>query len=109
MSPREFARRKRAAKRDRKHGRGLSWLKYVDSKLKKEYYVNEATGETAWEVPVGALIVTVEADGRSSYRRQSVWEDIIDEETGEVYVCNRSTNKTFWERPDKDARISVQL
>ena len=99
ISRKDFAKRKRAATRDRKQGRGASWLKQHDESTGDSYYVSESTGETAWEVPDGAVIVTKDADGHTSFQRQSVWEEAQDEETGQVYYYHKETGETSWEKP----------
>ena len=53
-----YSQRKRAASRDRKRGRGASWLATWDESSESFYYVNEATRETVWEQPVEGVVVS---------------------------------------------------
>ena len=60
ISPQDYAKRKRAAARNRKQGQGTLWLKHVDESTGDSYYENKTTGETQWTAPEGALVLTTE-------------------------------------------------
>jgi len=106
----EFSKRKKHASRHRKQGRGLSWLKKVDEETGDIYYVNEASGKTAWTVPAGAVVVSLGPDAKASIEIQDEWEELVDTEngTGEVYFHNTRTGQISWEKPKwlkyKDAK-----
>jgi len=52
-----YSQRKRAASRDRKRGRGVSWLAVWDDNSQSYQYVNEATNETVREQPTEGVVL----------------------------------------------------
>ena len=72
--------------------------------------MSESTGKTTWEVPEGAVIVTKDADGHTSFQQPSMWEEGMDEETGQAYYYNKETGETTWDKPGQLAnRISMTV
>ena len=57
-------------------------MKCYDESTGDSDYMNESTGKTRGQVPEGALIVTKDADGRTSFQRQSACKEEMDEEIG---------------------------
>ena len=112
ISLKDFAKRKRAASRDRKHGRGVSWLQQLDQDTGNFYYVSESTGETARSAPEGAIVVTIADDGRTSFHQKGALGEAIDDETGDAYYYHKETGERRLEHPaltSKASRLSSQI
>jgi hypothetical protein len=56
------------------------------------YYYNQATAESAWELPAAVAVANGKAVGGN-------WEELVDPVSGAVYYWDSVTNETSWEVP----------
>merc|ERR1711865_66501 len=73
----------------------------------KEYYHNEDTGETQWDVPENADIIGRSPSTNVAKKRSSSFRAIKHEETGQEYYHNDETGETAWTLPE-GAEVVVQ-
>merc|ERR1712166_1483203 len=73
----------------------------------KEYYHNEDTGETQWDVPENADIIGRSPSTNVAKKRSSSFRAIKHEETGQEYYHNDETGESAWTLPE-GAEVVVQ-